>query len=188
MVIPSKTIREMVSEVIEFTRTYAVWRELMQPAKANVRGVHQDFLLTVTNALVLSFCVGTYQLFDRDTRTKSLIGLIEDIRPSDSVLAQKLTARITADKSVIERVSRLRNNVYAHRNKLQHPQDVFGAVKLTPRMMKALVQLAQEVVASLAVAVGTDTKKDLETEFRRHENYVLSDTREVLDALEKSGR
>jgi hypothetical protein len=188
MAIPSRIIREMISEVIEFTRTYAVWQELMQPAKANVRGAHQDFLLTVTNALVLSFCVGVYQLFDRNSQTKSLIRLIEDIRPSDSVLAQKLTARITADKSVIQRVSRLRNTVYAHRNKFQHPQDVFAAVKLTPRMMKSLVQLAQEVVAYLAVAVGTDTKKDLETEFRRHEDYVLSDTREVLHALEKSGR
>ena len=52
----------MVDEVIEFTRAYAVWRELVHKTNTPVRREHPDFLLAVTNALVLSFCVGTLSL------------------------------------------------------------------------------------------------------------------------------
>src|SRR2546425_9647505 len=68
MSIPVSAVREMVSEVIQFNRSYVAWRELVEPQNRPVREDHFDFFLTVINSLVQGFCVSTYQLFDRDTR------------------------------------------------------------------------------------------------------------------------
>jgi len=185
MAIPSKIVREMIDEVIEFSRTYAVWQELMQKSNAPIRTEHPDFLLTVTNALVGGFCIGTYQLFDRDSRTKSLRRLIEDVRLSHPSVTQQLESKIAAHKTVLDKIFRLRNNVYGHRNRSQHPRDVYAAVGLTPRMMEGVVCLAQDVVSTLAVTVGVGQKDELEREFSNHKDCVLEDTRRVTHALEK---
>jgi hypothetical protein len=38
MSVSKSAVREMVSEVIEFTRGYVVWRELMERSNRDVRG------------------------------------------------------------------------------------------------------------------------------------------------------
>lgn len=182
--ISANMVREMISEVIEFTRCYVVWRELVQPKNRPAREEHPDFLLTITNSLVQGFCVGTHQLFDRDTRTKSLPRLIEELRASHSSLVQGLQAAIQAQRPVLDKISRIHCNVYAHRNRSQDPQAVFKAAGLTPRQMNAIVLLAQEVVSALADATGVEKKDDVEAQFRSHETWVLNDTRQVVRALE----
>jgi hypothetical protein len=174
----------MVDEVIEFTRNYAVWRELMEAQHSHIRSAYPDLLLTVTNSMVLAFCVGTYQLFDKNPQTKSLCRLIDDIRPSHGTLAQRLESDITAQKQTLNIVFHIRNNVYGHRNKSRDPRDIFANAKLTPRMMKAVVHLAQDVVSSLAVAAGAGDVDELRKEFRRNEAVVLADTRDALSALQ----
>jgi len=184
MAIPGNMAREMVDEVIEFTRSYTIWRELMEKSHSIIRTTHTDFFLTVTNSMVLAFCVGTYQLFDKNSRTKSLCRLIADLRPSDAALAQRLDSQIKGQEPILEILFHIRNNVYGHRNKSKHPRDIFADAKLTPAMMKSVVQLAPEVVSAVAVASGAGKPDDLQMEFRDHERYVLEDTREVLIALQ----
>ena len=185
MSVSKDAVREMVNEVIEFTRGYVVWRELMGKSNRDVREEHVDFLLTVTNSFVQGFCVSIYQLFDRDSRTKSLQRLIEELRTSDATLAQGLQSKITAQHAALQKLFHIRCNVYAHRNKSQSPEALFTTVGLTPRQMRAVVDLAQDVVSDLAVASGVGAKDELEKQFRFHEQWVLDDTRQVLQALRK---
>lgn len=184
MGIPGNMVREMTDEVLEFTRTYTVWRELMDPSRFSARINHEDFLLTVQTSLLSPICVRTFQLFDHDPKTKSLRTLIKDVRSSDPQLALELERSIKGQQAVIDKFCRLRHNVYAHRNKQQTPRDVFADVKLTPKMMNGMVQLAQDVVLRLAVFVGVGKEKELQKEFCDHQQRVLADTRAVLDALQ----
>jgi hypothetical protein len=185
MSVSKSAVREMVSEVIEFTRGYVVWRELMDRGNRDVREEHPDFLLTVTNSFVQGFCVSTYQLFDRDSRTKSLSRLIGDLRSSDAALAQHLQSKITAQQAALQKLFRIRCNVYAHRNRSLGPEALFATVGLTPRQMRAVVDLAQDTVSDLGVASGLGAKDELERQFQSHEQWVLDDTRRVLRALRK---
>jgi hypothetical protein len=173
----------MISEVIEFTRSYVAWRELVEPKNRPVREEHPDFFLTVTNSLVQGFCVSTYQLFDRDTRTKSLPHLIEELGSSHTSLVQGLQSAIQTQRPVLDKIFHIRCNVYAHRNRSQDPQAVFKAAGLTPRQMKAVVHLSQNIVSSLADAAGVEKKGDVDAQFRSHEDWVLDDTRQVVLAL-----
>src|SRR5438093_9424767 len=109
MAISATVVREMVAEVVEFTRAYAVWRGLMEPSNRDVRQHHPDFLLTVTNCMVQGFCVGTFLLFDRDSRTKSLWRLIEELRLSDPTLAQGLARSIDGRRPELEKVFSVRH-------------------------------------------------------------------------------
>lgn len=180
---PAKMVREVIDEVIEYSRVYASWRELMHPAQYNARFYHEEFLLTVSISLLSSFCVRTFQLFDKDSRTKSLRTLITDIRQSHPRIAQKLESAISAQQPLLNKMIRLRHNVYAHRNKRLSPHDVFAAVKLTPKEMKLMVQLAQQVISEISDASGTGRESDIKQEFQSHEKRILDGARNALECL-----
>jgi hypothetical protein len=129
--------------------------------------------------------VSTYQLFDRDSRTKSLRRLIEELRSSDATLAQCLQSKVAAQQAALQKLFHIRCNVYAHRNKSQSPEALFATVGLTPRQMRAVVDLAHEVVSDLAVASGLGAKDEIEKQFQSHEQWVSDDIRRVLRALRR---
>jgi hypothetical protein len=188
MTAASNSIREMVDEVIEFSCSYIVWRELMEPSNVEVRSAHPDFLLTITNSMVRGFFVGAYQLFDWNGKTKSLLRLIEDLRSSNPVLAQHIESTVKAQRHVLDKIFSIRNNVYAHRNRTKRPESMFSAAGITPRMLKIIVDLAQKVVSMLAVAEGVAKKDEMDRKFRDYKDYVLTATRRVVHPLTHTNR
>lgn len=183
MAVPKNLAGEMVGEVIEFTRCYTLWRELMDPSNRDARTNHMDFLLTVSISLQMSFCVQAFQLFDKNNKTKSLRRLIEKMRSSNSALANQLAAAINAQEALLAKVFRLRNNVYAHRNDSRHPRDFFADVALTPKQMKEIVELAQNVISDIAAAAGVGKKEVINKGFQEQARFILTDTRDVLRIL-----
>lgn len=187
MAISTDAVGEMVERVVELSRSYAIWWELQKKPNAKryapVLQGHQDFFGAIVHSLLQGFCVIAYQLFEKRKDTKSIRSLVADLSHSDPVLASQLRAQIDVQKTLLGKVFSIRGNVYAHRNKAKTPHATFAAAKLTPKEMKAVVCLAQNMVASLADAAGLGSKADMKGDIRRRQAFAILDTREIMRVL-----
>ena len=187
MAISPDAVGEMVERVVELSRSYAIWWELQKKPSAKryaptFQG-HQDFFGAIIHSLLQGFCVIAYQLFEKRNDTKSVRSLLDELSQSNSVLASQLRAQIDVQKPLLGKVFSIRGNVYAHRNKAQTPHATFAAARLTPKEMKAVVHLAQNMVASLADAAGLGSKADVKRDIRRRQAFAILDTRDVMRVL-----
>jgi AbiU2 len=187
MSISPAAVGEMVERVVELSRSYAIWWELKKKPNAKryaplFQG-HQDFFGAIIHSLLQGFCVIAYQLFEKRNDTKSIRSLLDELSHSNSVLASQLRAQIDAQKPLLGKVFSIRGNVYAHRNKAQTPHATFVAARLTPKEMKAVVHLAQNMVANLADAAGLGSKADVKRDIRRRQAFAILDTREIMRVL-----
>lgn len=182
-------VLEIVERAIEFTRSFAIWWTLVNKENferyAKVIDHHEDFFAATTHSLFLNFSVIAYQLFERRKDTTSIPSLIESFAPSHSALAQQLKANIDAKKPLLGKVFSIRNNVYAHRNRLQPPEHFFAASGLTATEMETVVRFAQDMVAAIAEAEGVETKVEIEAEMRLRDQYSREDTRLIMETLQK---
>ena len=187
MAIPTDTVGEMIERVVELSRSYAIWWELQKKPNtkryAPVFQSHQDFFGAIVHSLLQGFCVITYQLFEKRKDTKSIRSLADNLSPSNPVLASELHAQIDVHKPLLGKVFFIRGGVYAHRNKAQTPHATFAAARLTPKEMKAVVHLAQNMVASLADAAGLGSKAEVKRNIRRRQAIAILDTREIMRVL-----
>ena len=77
-------VRELIERVIELSRCYANWWELVNRDnfgryEAQIRN-HEDYFAATAHALFQNFVVISYQLFERrPADTKSITSLIEDM-------------------------------------------------------------------------------------------------------------
>lgn len=190
MAISSDAVGEMVERVVELSRSYAIWWELQK--KPNTKRYaatfqdHQDFFWAVIHSLLQGFCVITYQLFERRNDTKSIRSLLDELSLSDSALAAQLSVQIDAKKPLLGKVFSIRGNVYAHRNKAQTPHSAFVAARLTPKDMRDVVHLAQNIVTHLAEVAGLESKTDMRRSIRRRQASAILDTRQIMGVLVSS--
>jgi hypothetical protein len=75
--------------------------------------------------------------------------------------------------------------VFGHGDKKLSPQNVFAAAKLTPREMKTVVCLAQDMISTLA---GLTNKADLKAKPQSHEDAVHCDADNLMCLLEKQNQ
>lgn len=186
-----KTIEEMSDQVAALTRTYVIWWLLKE--KKNMERysptmqLYPEFFGTVIESLIQGFCVITYQLFDHNHGNKSLIALLKDTENVDAARAKVLTAKIDGHRPLLHKVFSIRGSVYAHRNKNESPEGIFKKVKLSPNQMKAIVDLAHDVICGIADAAKVETEADLREELRQDEQNARSDTYSMMQDLEKAG-
>ncbi len=110
--------------------------------------------------------------------------MIDDLKATNPSIALKLQQKIENHSAIVNKVTTLRHNVFGHRNKERSPQNVFAAVKLTPREMKTVVDLAQDIISTFA---GVKAKEDLEMKLHSYEDAVRCDVHSLMQVLEKYG-
>lgn len=179
-------VREMVERVIELSRSYAIWWELVEKSNfdqfARVRGNHKDFFDATIHSLFQGFAIISYQLFDKRTDSTSLRVLINS-KSTDSVLARQLNDAIDLKLPLLKKVFAIRNKVYGHRDKSRLPEALFEEAGMSPSLMREILDLARDVVCALAESAGLDTKADLEKEILWREKYAREDTRLIMQTL-----
>lgn len=182
-------IREMVERVIELSRSYAIWWELVEKSNferfSQVIDSYEDFFSATTHSLFQGFTVMTYQLFETNRETTSLRTLVNSLKSTDPVLAAKLQAAIDSRLPLLKKAFSIRGNVYAHRNKSQPPETFFAAAALSAAEMREIRDLARDVVCALAESAGVDPAAELEEEIGLREACSREDTRLIMQALEK---
>lgn len=180
-------VREMIERVTELSRSFSVWWTLVNKSNfarySSAINDHLDFFETTSHSLFQGFSVLAYQLFELRHDTNSISGLVKSLGPSHAALKQKLSDEIAAKRPLLGKVFTIRNNIYAHRNSRQPPEDFFSAVGLSANEMREIVLFAQDVVSTLAEVAGIDTKSELEAEFKNREMFACEDTRFILEAL-----
>jgi len=139
------------------------------------------FFVTVTEAMEQDFHVLVYQLFE--TKNLSIQTAVKDLKNLNSVLAQNLQSRIDTHKPLLAKVFAIRCNVHGHRSASKAPEDVYAHAKLTPKEMGTLVELAQEIVASLAEASSLGAKKEIAKEIHHAQQYARDSAKRLLEAL-----
>jgi hypothetical protein len=181
-------IKEMIEQVRVLTRLHGMWCELFKlpnvhrPAKTIQE--HEHFFGTLDHVFRLGFNVTAYQLFERRPNTTSLRTLVEDLKSSDSDRAQKLESLIQAQQKALVKIFTLRCNVDGHRNKGQTPEQTYAKVKLKPSEMQAVLSLAQDVVSSLAEAVGIGDKVTQKRDLCDNEEAIIDDIRQIIGSRE----
>ena len=182
-------VREMVERVIELSRSYAIWWELVETPKferfSQVINNHEDFFAATTHSLFQGFTVITYQLFETRKDSTSLRTLVNALASNDPPLALKLQTAIESKLPLLKKAFSIRGNVYAHRNKAQPPEAFFAAAGLSSDQMREILELAREVVCAFADSANMGTRAELEEEIRLREECSREDTRLIMQALEK---
>jgi AbiU2 len=192
MAIFSEDIWEMNERVIELSRSYAIlwvfWDSENNKHYSGVIKDHQDFFYAIGSSLFQGFCIITYQLFDKRGDVKSLPDLINYLTSLDQKLEQQLKSKIDSQRPLLDKFFSFRHKIYAHRDKSKRPWEVFGNQSKTriKSEMKAIVDLAQEIISAMAEAAGIEKDEFVENLRLREDNAGI-DATEVLKALEKAG-
>jgi hypothetical protein len=192
MAIFSEDIWEMNERVIELSRSYAIlwvfWDSENNKRYSDVIKDHQDFFYAIGSSLFQGFCIITYQLFDKRGDVKSLPDLINYLTSLDQKLEQQLKSKIDSQRPLLDKFFSFRHKIYAHRDKSKRPWEVFGNQSKTriKSEMKAIVDLAQEIISAMAEAAGIEKDEFVENLRLREDNAGI-DATEVLKALEKAG-
>jgi hypothetical protein len=97
-----------------------------------------------------------WQLFDPRKDTKSIPNLTRELQKANPKVAEKLREEAQKLKPLLDKMSLVRHNVYAHRNRQSTPHDIFAQAKITPRNVRTMVAAAQDLVCQLVVAAGMD--------------------------------
>ena len=185
------SVRELIERTSELARCYAIWwelvnRENLDRYEAQIRN-HEDYFAATAHSLFQSFVVISYQLFETRKDTKSIPALIESMKDSHPDLMRALTANIESNRPVLGKLFALRNKVYAHRSRIQSPEEIFAETGLTPDEMKGAVDFIRSVMSSLAEAAGEISSVEFEDEFELRTMCSREDTQLILQALEKHG-
>ncbi len=182
------SIQDIKGQVIELTWSYVIWWELSyKENRARFKEVLQtypNYFEAVRRSMEQGFCVTAYRLFDMDGRVTSLLKLAQNLKNSDGVLAQQLTSRIDAHKTLLKKIQLIRQNVYGHRNEKLSPTDAYKKVKIKPTEMKTILLLVQETAAALAEAAGVQSKDSLLERFRHCESNAKDEAIHILQVLE----
>jgi hypothetical protein len=185
----TSAVREMAERVIELSRSYAIWWELVQASNferfSQVIDDHEDYFAAITHSLFQAFVIISYQLFENRKDTTSLRSLVNDLEKSNPAVGFKLRSAIDEKLPLIKKVFSIRGNVYAHRNKLQAPEAFFASAGLSADHMREVLNLARDVVCALAEFANLETRADLEEEIRLREECSRDDTRIIMQALAK---
>lgn len=183
------SVRELIERAIELARRYAVWWQLSNKATVAqneaVVNEYEDYFSTTAHALFESFVVITHQLYERRKDTISIPGLINELARSNQTLSNVLASMVDRNKSLFAKASAIRCGVYAHRSKRRPPEVIFATARLSAREMKNIVRTTTDIVASLADAIGVDTKEGIITEIKRRDVCAREDTLLIMKALRK---
>jgi len=190
MAIFIEDVVEMKDRVVELTRSHAIlwvlWDTENNKRYSPVIESHQDYFQGIGSSLFQGFCVITYQLFDKRNDVKSMQDLISYLSSLNPKLEHQLKSNINSQKPLLDKFFSYRNNIFAHRNKAKRPWAVFGQQSKTRIKceMKAVVDLAQEIISALAETAGLD-KADFKEIFRLRAEYAADGANQVFMALEK---
>jgi hypothetical protein len=186
----NEEIDEMIEIAIKLTWNYTIFCALFEKNESDreTRGAHPEFFITMSESLFCWFCVSTSVLFNEKEKSTSICNLIKEVAESKPEAAEKLNAKICANRQEIDKLEKIRNQVCAHRWEKKTAQDVYDEVRLRVSMMKPVVDLVRPVILELAEI--TDSEKRLNLERQQFSGTTLqcvaNDARQVMRAFAES--
>jgi hypothetical protein len=124
------------------------------------------------------------QIIELTCSTLSLRYLVKRLAKSSPALAKQLDSEISSRDPAIQKCKTVRNKVYAHRDKSLQPEDLFKQVGVKPKDFKALVRVAQEIVATLVELNGSNSKSAALDRFQHCERDVAEETKLIIRQLQ----
>jgi hypothetical protein len=183
-------IAETLETVTDFVRCHAIWRELHQPEQARkymaTRNEYFNFFYPVGGSLITNLFVIGYQLFDHNKVTKSFPNLIKELKSKEPILASTLEKAIKSKQPVLKKFVQIRNNVYAHRNRIRDPKLVFSDVGIKIKELKEVIELAEQIIIQLADFSGLKKKDELRQLFTAERTKAKEAAEKVMIGLNHS--
>src|SRR6266436_6591958 len=109
----SSAMQEMVEQVIELVRYYALWWFFMEKSNAvrydRTERNYPDFFITVADSLRCSFFATAYRLFDKRSDVRSLDSLIRAVEYFDEPLASSLQKKADSITPIVKKIILLRH-------------------------------------------------------------------------------
>jgi hypothetical protein len=181
-------LEDLIGQIIELTWNYAIWWELAnkenRAAYSKAMEAYPNYFLAVFRSTQQGICVIVARLFDKDSRTLSLRNLVKRLAGSSPALAKQLDSEISSHAPAIEKCKTVRDKVYAHRDKSPQPEDLFKQVGVKPKDFKALIRVAQEIVATLVELHGSNSKSAVLDRFQHCERDVVEETKLIIRQLQ----
>jgi hypothetical protein len=185
---------ELQNQVIELIRYYTLWWYFVEKENAvryaEVERNYPDFFITLADSLRAAFIVTAYRLFDKRNDVTSfhqLLRLIEtDIRNDPGMASQlpakvsELQAKLTAVEEPVRKITCLRHNVVAHRNRFTPPAEWFKIADITPREIETVVRAAEDIILR---ALGAEKLGQYS-----YPDAVRCDAHSLMQLLEKHTR
>lgn len=185
----SDLIQDIVGQVIELTWCYSIWWVVAdksnRPKYQTVLMAYPNYFKATFELYQATFFVVAHRLFDHEKSSVSLRSLVQSMATSNPTLTAVLEKKLDGSADRLSKVLRVRHNVYGHRSKSISPQTEFARLGIKPNDMKALVQLAQEIIIELAVELGEPESGALADKFKRCEQDVRDETFMILEAIKK---
>ena len=178
----------LIGQIIELTWSYAIWWELANKENrapfSKAMEAYPNFFNAVFHSTQQGICVIVARLFDKDSRTLSLWNLVKRLAVSSPALAKQLDSKISLHDAAIEKCKKLRNKVYAHRDMSPRSEDLFKQVGVKPKDFKALVCVAQEIVATLVEGHGSNSNSAVLDRFQHCERDAVDETKLIIGKLQ----
>jgi AbiU2 len=179
-------VLELGQSVVELSRHYAIWFELVDAEKKAARETvirdHEDFYASTALAHFIAFCATTYQIYDKRSDVKSILGAVADVNDPD--LKRELEVQIQSNWAIIEKIRKLRNKVFGHRDRVLSPDKVFADAQITPEQMGQIIGYAQDQVGKLLEYHGKDTYENFKVEALRRESSAREDAARIFEVLQ----
>src|SRR5258708_148860 len=142
---------EMTDVVIKLVWNYTLFCALFEKQETyrETREGHPEFFLTMQESLFCSFCISVALLFNDKDKAESLCNLIQHIKTSKPDFAKTLNDKISAKKTVINKIQDIRHQAFAHRYKTKTQKQVWDEMRPRLNMMKDVADLARFIICEL---------------------------------------
>jgi len=185
MVVNRRNIEALAQSVVELSKHRVIWRELTNKDYKTVREStfkdYEDFFTLTVDAHFLAFCIKTSALYDKSPDVISIPNELEDIQ--DEALKKTLKEELRNKNEFISRVKKVRHKVFAHRDLVLDPSELFKEARIRPDQMKSFTNFAQLQVGRLLEYFGGDTCNEFVQNCEIFEENAREDTARMIALL-----
>ena len=185
--LPSR-VSELEDDVTALSEHYAAWHVLVHPeVRAQFSAVlerEKSFFLPTAEAHFTCLCVSIYRLTDKRPDANSLPNILNDIRSLYPTLIDNIEMRLKPSNPVFDRISSIRNKVYAHRDNVTGPEMIFRVANLSFELISSCVSLLQDTIDTIAARCIAGRKEgDLIVRATGAADEIRRDLQRILAAL-----
>jgi len=118
---------------------------------------YNEFFRFTPHAYLVAYVIYIAAMFDKTKDTISLTRLASEMKAAELIKGQQaaeIDALLAEASPIVEKVSILRHNAFAHRSARIRYDDVFKMAAVTPGQLRELTELALKVTNRLLLARG----------------------------------
>ena len=182
---PEDLVAAIGDHLVNASTSYDIWREMQNGDRKSeyepAVNAHPVFFDTLAISQLVAISSLLYAVNETRTDTYNFSSLLKAAMSSapDAAEMNAAASRLQQVHSLWVKISRIRNEVFAHRSTARSPERVFADLALRPDDIGILIREFKEVLRSIAQLIGLDVPPSLDLD-------ASYETEEIMLALARA--